>query len=64
MIVNEFIKKLSSLDPDSQVYIRYCDINAYGTVDGDDYICLDDVDIYTDKQKDVIIDMRNPQIGN
>lgn len=64
MTVKELIEKLASLDPDSQVHIRYCDINAYGTVDGDDdYICLDDVDFYTDKQNNVIIDMRNPQMG-
>lgn len=64
MTTKELIEILSKQDPDSQVHIRYCDVNAYGTVDGDDdYICFDDVDIYTDKQNDVIIDMRNPQMG-
>lgn len=63
MTAKELIEILSKQDQDSQVHIRYCDVNAYGAVvDGDDYICLDDVDIYTDKQNDIIIDMRKPQM--
>jgi hypothetical protein len=62
MTARELIEILSKQDPDSYVHIRYCDVK-YGTVDGDeDYICFDDVDIYTDKQN-VIIDMRKPQMG-
>lgn len=66
MIVEELIEILSKQDPNSQAYIRYCDVNAYGTVDDgeNDYICFDDVDIYSDKHNDVIIDMRKPQMGN
>lgn len=63
MTTKELIEILSNQDPNSQVRICYCDVNAYGTVDRDDYICFDDVDIYTDKQNDVIIDIRNQQMG-
>lgn len=63
MTTKELIEILSKQDPNSQVHIRYWDVNAYGTVDqDDDYICFDDVDIYTDNQNDVIIDMRDPQM--
>lgn len=62
MTTKELIEILSKQDPNSQVHIRYWDVNAYGTVDSDDYICFDDVDIYTDEQNDVIVDMRNPQM--
>jgi hypothetical protein len=60
MTVKELIEILSKQDPDSKVYIRYWDVNAYGTVDKDEFICLDDADIYT--ANGVIIDMRNPQM--
>lgn len=63
MTTKELIDILSKQDPNSQVHIRYYDVNAYGTVDGDDYICFDDVEIYTNKQNDVIIDMCDPQMG-
>jgi len=62
MTAKELIEILSKQDPSSRVHIRYWYVNAYGTVDKDDYICLDDVDIYTDEQNDVVIDMRNPQM--
>ena len=64
MTTKELIEILSKQDPDSQVHICYYEVNSYGTIDGDgDYICFDDVDIYTDKQNDVIVDMRKPQMG-
>lgn len=62
MTTKELIEMLSKQDPDSQVHIRYWDVNAYGTVDSDDYINSDDVKIYTDEQNDVIIDMRDAQM--
>lgn len=31
MTVKELIEKLSSLDPDSQVLVRFMDSNAYGS---------------------------------
>lgn len=31
MTVKEFIEKLSSLDPDSQVLVRFMHVNAYGS---------------------------------
>lgn len=63
MTTKELIEILSKQDPSSQVHIRYWDVNAYGTVDSDDYICFDDVDFYTNKQNNFIIDMRKPQMG-
>lgn len=62
MTTKELIDILSKKDPNSQIHISFWDVNAYGTVDSDDYICFDDVDIYTDEQNDVIIDMRDPQM--
>lgn len=62
MTTKELIEILSKKDPNSQVHIRYWDVNAYGTVDSDDYICFDDVKIYTNEQNDVVIDMRDPQM--
>ena len=63
MTVKELIEVLSKQNPASQVHIRYWDVNAYGTVDQDDYICFDDVDIYTNKQDNVIIDICVAQQG-
>ncbi len=63
MTTKELIEILSKQDPDSQVHIRYWDVNAYGTVDSDNYISSDDVKIYTDELNAIIIDMREAQMG-
>lgn len=61
MTVKELMETLSKQNPDSQVYILQLDIDRYGNIDGDDIITLDDVDIYTNKNGETVLDIREAQ---
>lgn len=61
MTTKELVEILSKQDPDSQVHVLQLHIDREGNVDGDDNITLDDVAIYTNKQNQVIFDIREAQ---
>lgn len=61
MTVKELMETLSKQNSDSQVYILQFDIDRYGNTVGDDIITLDDVDIYTNKKGETVLDIREAQ---